>query len=148
MSELFKLMGRTFLAVASGALFGMAFIVSVFSGGNPSEVLISAIELWRILLIALFSALTCLITYSPRELGARQMLIRKIMQFIVVLAAMVFFALKWEWIIPSEDIFQSISFVGIVIAVFLAVKFLEYYRDKQTAEALNRRLNEYRQRER
>lgn len=148
MGELLKSMGRTFLVVTAGALFSMAVIVSVFSGGNPSEVLIPVTELWHILFIALFSALTCLIFYSARELSARQMLIRRVVQFIVVFTGVPFFALRWEWIIPSVDMLQSISFIGMVIAVYIVVIFLEYFRDKHTAEVLNLRLSEYRQKER
>lgn len=148
MRELLNSMGRTFLVVTTGALFSMAVIASVFSSGNPSELFITVAELWRILFIALFSALTSLIMYSPRELAPRQMLIRKLAQFVVVFAGIIFFALKWKWIAPNENMLQSVSFVGTVIAVYAVVMLLEYIRDKRMAEELNLKLSEYRQKDR
>ena len=139
MHELLKAMGRTFLMVTAGALFSMAVIISIF---DP-QMAIGVEELWHILFVALFSGLSHLVFYAPRrELDAKQMLVRKLIQPVIVLGTIGFFAFRWRWM-ELTDMPRSILFVTLVLLVYAVTIYASFRQDKKTSELLNQRLREY-----
>lgn len=143
MKEFLKTVQKVFLIVTVGALFSMALMRTILTKDAMTDTLISIEELWRILAIGAYSALTSFILYSSKELTFYQMLKRKVVQFIVLVMGLIYFAVSWEWILFKGHLFQTVLFLGSVVIIYTLVMILEFRKDKQTTEILNEKLKEY-----
>jgi hypothetical protein len=135
--ELLRTMLRSFFVITTGIITSMYVFCLVF---HP-EANFSLDDIGRVLLMALASDLPCVIYYSRKELGKRQMFIRMIIHFPILLAILLYFAQLWDWVSinnPKEVIVFILLIMGVCGVVFANAA----YQDKILAEKLNEGLKQ------
>lgn len=130
--ELFKNMLRSFFIISTGAVASMYVFCLIFF----PDVTFTLGDIGRVLLMALASDLPYILFYSRKELGKRQMLVRKVIHFAALLAILLTFAHLWDWINLNNP-GQVIVFILLVIGVYAIVIGLIAYQDKKLADKLN-----------
>lgn len=130
--ELFKNMLRSFFIISTGAVASMYVFCLIFF----PDVTFTLGDIGRVLLMALASDLPYILFYSRKELGKRQMLVRKVIHFAALLAILLTFAHLWDWINLNNP-GQVIVFILLVIGVYAIVIGLIVYQDKKLADKLN-----------
>lgn len=83
-----------------------------------------------------------LLIYSRKELSVKQMMFRKILQFVVLEALLLF--ITFFGVDMDPEIQKSIlPFAGSVLVVYLLVILINWFLDKRTADALMEDLSAY-----
>ena len=141
MNDFLNSVGRTFAMVATGALMSMALVITFFSEAKEVHVR----DIWAILLIALFSGLANVVFLSNREPGPKGMLLRKAVHFAIILTGVLVCAVRLEWLEAGEPV-RTFFFIGMFIAIYVVVVYLEHRQDQKTASLINQRLREFRKR--
>ena len=135
--ELLKSMLRSFFVITTGIVASMYVFCLIFN----SDVSFSLDDIGRVLLMAFASDLTFLLFYSRKELGKKQMLIRHVIQLLVLLAVLFYFAQLWGWVIISRPT-EVVVFILLVIVVYAAALAVATYQDQNLANKLNDTLKE------
>ena len=135
--ELFKKMFYSFFVITTGVTVSMYVFCLIFNPG----VSFSLNDIGRILVMGLASDLPFLIYYSRRELGKKQMFIRAVIHVIVLLAILLYFAQRWDWVSINNPQ-EVLVFVLLVLGVYAVVSVVTAYRDKKLADKLNDSLKE------
>jgi len=136
--ELLKSMTQDFFMITTGIVISMYVFCLIF---HP-DASFSLDDIGRILLMALAGDLPHIIFLSRREFSKMQMLIRKIIHLIVLLAILLYFAFLWDWVSLSNTNEVAV-FLASVLAVYVAVFLAASYRDKKLTIKINDRLKEH-----
>ena len=94
-----------------------------------------------LLLIAFLTSLTYIVYYSKNELTVRQLILRIIVQFFLVLGTVL--AVSWYkgWLEPQYP-FPTIAVVASVLIIFIIIISFELYQTWRLADKLNLKLQE------
>lgn len=137
--EILKKMAVSFFVIVTGIVCSFYLFCLIF---YPNAVF-STVDIGRILLMAVAGDLPFLLFLSGKELSKKQMLVRRIIHFIVLLAILLYLAIRWNWVNP-KNIEEIAIFLLTILLVYAAVSFVSRYRDKKLTEKLNERLRERR----
>lgn len=135
--EIIKMMFRSFFIIATGVTASMYMFCYILK----PEVSFSLDDIGRILLMAFACDLPFVIYYSRKELGKKQMFIRKIIHFSVLLAVLLYLAQLWGWVSMQRPN-EIATFVLLVICVYVIVFAITSYQDKKLAKKINESLKE------
>ena len=136
--ELLKTMVQDFFMITTGIVISMYVFCLIFS----PDASFSLADIGRILLMALAADLPHVIFLSRRELSKMQMLIRKVIHLIILLAILLYFASFWDWV-SLNNAKEVAVFLSSVLAVYVAVFLAGSYRDKKLTDKMNDRLKEH-----
>lgn len=135
--ELLKTMVQSFFMVTTGIVISMYVFCLIF---HP-DASFSLDDIGRILLMAFAADLPYVIFLSRREISKTQMLIRKVIHIIVLLAILLYFVFLWDWVTLSNTKEVAVFLLS-VLAVYVAVFLASGYRDKKLTDKINDRLKE------
>ena len=85
--------------------------------------------------------LPLILFWSRRELSERQLMGRKAIHLLVLLAILLYFASLWNWV-SLKNAGQVTVFLLGVLAVYFMVTAVSIYRDKKLTDQLNRKIKE------
>ena len=135
--ELLKFIFRSFFVVTTGIVVSMYVFCVIF---NPTATF-SLDEIGRILLMAVMSEIPHVIFYSQKELSKKEMFIRMIIHFPILLAILLYLAHIWDWFnlnSPKETGAMIFLILGVYVIVFVTTT----YNDKKLADKLNESLKQ------
>ncbi len=78
-----------------------------------------------------------LVMYSRKELSFRQMLLRKILHFVLLESTLILFGV-WNGLLPGFS--DALSFALTVFVVYLAVNLISWRLDQKEADDINKSL--------
>ena len=133
--DLFEIMFRSFFVIATGVITSMYIFCLIFE----PDASFSLNDIGRVLLMAFVSEFPFILFYSRKELGKKQMLIRTLIHFPVLLTLLIFFAQLWDWV----DIYnfkEVIVLVLLIMGVYGIVLSATAYQDQKLADKLNESL--------
>jgi len=105
---------------------------------------------WEIILVPLFFALffltfltslTYIVFYSKNELSIRQIVVRLVLQFILVMGIVLTVGYFVGWITRQRPVYTIATVVSVII-IFSAVTAFELYQTWRLADKLNLKLRE------
>jgi hypothetical protein len=137
--EILKKMTVSFFVIVTGIVCSIYIYCLIF---NPDAVFTLA-DIGRILLMAVAGDLPFFLFLSGRELNKKQMLLRKVVHFVVLSAVLLYLVFRWDWVDPKNGKGIAVFFLTILL-VYAAVFFVSRYRDKKLTSKLNERLKERR----
>lgn len=137
--EILKKMAVSFFVIITGIVCSLYIFCLIF---NPNAVFTLA-DIGRILLMAVAGDLSLLLFLSGKELDKKQMLLRKAIHLVVLSAALLYLAARWDWVDPGNAEEIAVFLLSILL-VHAAVSFVSRYRDKKLTDKLNERLKERR----
>ena len=88
------------------------------------------------LIYALIGTVATMVTRSDKELGVRDLIIRKVISLLIIEGAIVFIALNAETI-PTEKSWVLPGLALGVFAVFILSHIILYFADRKEAEKIN-----------
>jgi len=135
--EMIKTMIRSYFVITTGIVVSM-YVYCLICNPNVN---FSLDDIGRILIMAGASDLPYVIFLSRRELGKKQMLIRKIIHLLVLSAVLLYFASVWDWV-ALNNAKQVEVFLLCVLAVYAIVCLTIKFRDKKLTDKINNRLKE------
>lgn len=135
--EILKTMFYSFFVIATGIVASMYVFCLIFY----PNVSFSLNDIRAILITALACDLPFFIYYSKRDLSKKQMFIRTIIHFFVLLTVLIYLSHLWNWISLNEPREVAI-FVLLVVVVYVIVSSIISYQDKRLAKKLNDNLKE------
>lgn len=135
--DLLKVMFQSFFVIVTGVTLAMYLSCLIFY----PEAVFSTVDIGGILLVGLLSDATFLVFCSRKELGKKKMLLRFCIHIPLVVAVVLWFAWRWNWIniYRAAEVAVYILLILGVYAITLAVSF---YQDKKTADRMNDSLKE------
>ncbi len=136
MIELIKKSIVTFFLVIAGVTISAAVFVTIFF----SEIELSILLLWQIILMAFVCTLGNFIYYSKYELSKRQMMIRIVIHYFYINLVVLGGAFLWEWITQGY-IVQFVVMLLLIAVVYVGVTLVNFMKEEKTAEVLNKRLS-------
>jgi len=95
----------------------------------------------EILLMSAMIALAHLIFYSERELTAKQMLVRRIIHFAVVMTIISSSIILWEWVSLSEPV-RAVMLIGAIVVSYALVMIGNLYYLGYQAKKATQKLKE------
>ena len=137
LEELLKNMLLSFFVITTGVIVSMCVMCLIFDPDATFPVETFGI----ILLTALVCDLPFFIFYSRKELGKKQMLVRTIIHFFVLLAILLFLSQLWNWV-DLNNPKEIVVFILLVSAVYAIVRVTTAYHDKKLAIKLNESLKQ------
>lgn len=129
---------QIYFPVTTGALFSTAVFCSIFYPLGSFPVVI----FWQILLLGIPASLSTLFLCSRKELGKKQMLLRKILQFVYVVGFLLLCAYGFGWVHP-QNFAQPLVFVALVVGVYGGILLFIFYLTRRQTEKLNQQLQAY-----
>lgn len=138
LKEILNAMLRQFFIIVTGIVFCVAVFCSLFY----PKVIFGLEMIWQIILLGMMSTMPQFVFYSKKELGKKQMMIRKCLHILILLIIILTAGYAWGWIYPN-DIIQPIVFVLLVMCVYIVVTLLVFQKDKKVAQQLNNELKKY-----
>lgn len=137
LNQLLKTMFRSFFVITTGVVVSMYVFCLIL---NPAAVF-TLDDIGRILLMAAAGDLPLILFWSRRELSERQLMGRKAIHLLVLLAILLYFASLWNWV-SLKNAGQVTVFLLGVLAVYFMVTAVSIYRDKKLTDQLNRKIKE------
>jgi hypothetical protein len=134
--EITRRMFYSFFVIFSGAVIAMYVYLLIYEGGTFDLHYITAL-----LVMAVLGDLSFFIFYSKKELSRKQMLVRFAIHLPTVVGIMLCVAGFMDWI-PWHEPVKVISFVALVIAVYVLVVVMGEYQSKKMADKLTQKLRE------
>ena len=92
--DLLKVMFQSFFVIVTGVTLAMYLSCLIFY----PEAVFSTVDIGGILLVGLLSDATFLVFCSRKELGKKKMLLRFCIHIPLVVAVVLWFAWRWNWI--------------------------------------------------
>ncbi len=135
--ELVKKMIDSFFMITTGIVISMYVFCLIF---NP-DVRFALVDIGRIILMGAVSDLTFMIFLCRRELDKKQMLMRYIIHFIVLLAILLYFSFLWDWVNPRDMKEIAVFFISILL-VYVAIFLTNRCRDRKLSDKLNEKLKQ------
>lgn len=135
--ELVKKMISSFFMITTGIVISMYLFCLIF---NP-DVRFTLADIGRIILMAAVSDLALIIFFCRRELDKKQMLMRYIIHFIVLLAILLYFSFLWDWVNPRDTKEIAVFLISILL-VYVVIFLSNRYRDRKLSDKLNDRLKQ------
>lgn len=142
MKDFLKDMLRDFFIITTGILISATVFCTIFIPERPFGIGF----LWQIIAMGVFSTLPHFIFFAKKELTKKQMLTRQIIHACVLLALLLTLAHVWGWV-DLHNAAGVMVFITMVGFVYMLVTLFSLHHDKKVAEALNARLQQYRDRE-
>lgn len=125
-------------------IYALSMIVTpIFCGIFSPDAQFSTHYFWQMMGFSLLADLPLLLYYSPKELSRRQWMLRSVAHTIVLECALMYAGFKiglYAGFTGGVALFISI------LAVDCGVRLLNYLRDRELADAINRRLRDRRNR--
>ena len=128
-----------FFYIYAGSIFGTCVFCSIF---YPDATFRLSYFGWMAL-FSLAGDVPMLVFYSKKVLTERQFLVRMAIHFILLEAVLMTFA---GILRLYESPLQAAAFFGIVLLVYLMVKFLSFQNGSREAVIINRRIQEINER--
>lgn len=126
---------QTFCYILSGSVLCTAIFVSIFYPDAELDVSL----LWQVVIMSFISALGTLIYISKKELGKKQMKVRKTLHFVFTLVVVLGIAIGCDWIDASK-IPQLLVMLLMISGLYFAVCRAMLLWSEKEAESINRRL--------
>jgi len=134
--EIVKRIYHTFFAIWS--LIGVMLCIFAFIF-NWRVVFVEFI--FALFFVAFLSSLTYIVFYSKNELTVRQLVIRLIMQFLLIMGIVLTVGYFDEWVGIGYPL-QTAAIIMSVLIIFTAVTAFEMYQTWRLADKLNLKLQE------
>lgn len=136
--EYFKKILLDFLMIQAG----INITIGIIGLLNPSQNVISPTAFFMPFVYAFFCTLSSLVTYSSKEISARKMLFRKIIQFILIELTVIFITYS------ADALADKTMFTAVLVSVFiiyLLVNLVDYFFSKTQADKMNQKLRDINQ---
>lgn len=130
-----KLIARTFIYVLAGSIISTATFITIFLPDIEFDVSL----LWQVIIMSLISAIGSMIFESKKEIGKKQMKLRKTVHFIYTISIVFGIAVICRWVDVSR-ILQLIVMLLMISGVYFSVCFVMFKRSEKEAECMNQRL--------
>lgn len=139
-TEFFKEVLRIYFIVFSGSMLGATLFLNIFGIKY-----IPTYVLWQMMILSLGSALISLIFFSERELGKRELLIRKNVHFLGNFTLWILGAYFCRWFSFAD--FKFISYFAVqLLVLYLIIMTVSHFIYCSQAKQLNQKLTEYQKR--
>lgn len=135
--ELLKVMFRSFFVIVTGVTLAMYLSCLIFY----PEAVFSPADIGGILLVSLLSDATLLVFSARKELGKDQMLLRFSIHIPLVVAVVLVFAWRRDWI-NIHSAAEVAVYVLLILGVYVITLAVSFYQDKKTADRMNDSLRE------
>lgn len=138
--EILGMMARAYCIIVTGIVFG------IWAGGTLLMPLarLSPRGLGHILLTAFVAVLFFFIFYSRRELSRREMILRVMIHFALLVPCMTLLAYLWSWLPKGEPAF-FVAYLIIFLLIYITVFFGVFLKDVRLAARMNAALEKRRQ---
>lgn len=130
-----KLIFRTFIYVLAGSVISTATFITIFF----PNVVLNVSLLWQVIFMAFLSALGSTIFVSKKEIGKKQMILRKTLHFFYTIFVVFGIAIVCRWVDVSR-IPQLIVMLLLIAGVYFSICFVMFRQSEKEAEFINRRL--------
>lgn len=130
--DLLKTMLYSFFVIIAGIVASMYVFCAIFI----PDAVFTLRDIGGILIMAAASELPHLIFLSRKDLNRRQMLIRYIIHFPVLMAILLGLAFIFKWVALNSAAEVTV-FVIEILVVYAMVRLAISYRDKKLADKLN-----------
>lgn len=118
---------------------GITLAIGVISCIRPPQMGINRLMFFMPFLYAFFCILPSAVVYSKKELSVKQMVIRKIIQFVLI--ELIVFLISYV-MGPLHDIFMSVAIIVAVAVVYAIVNCLDYLIAKSDSKAMTEKLHQ------
>lgn len=118
---------------------GITLAIGIISCIQPPQMGVNRFMFFMPFIYAFFCTLPSLVVYSKKELNLKQMVIRKIIQFVLV--ELIVFLISYV-MGPLRDIFMSVAIIVAVAVVYAIVNCLDYLIAKSDAKAMTEKLHQ------
>ena len=123
---------------------GIAFAIGVIGCIKTPALGVTHYSFFMPFVYAFFCVIPSLVVYSTKELSIKQMLIRKVIQFLLI----ELIVMLVSYIIGTlNNTFICIAILLAVIAVYIAVNVLEYLFCKSAADAMTKKIQHIKEKE-
>lgn len=116
---------------------GITLAIGIISCINPPPAGINRYMFFMPFVYAFFCLLPSFVTCSREELSIKQMVVRKVIQFILIESLVV---LVSYFMGPLHDIFMGIAIIIAVAVIYAVVNGLDYLISKADAESMTKKL--------
>ena len=141
MKDCLRRIYRSFFMITTFTLLMTALFTSIFCpGDNFSNAL-----LWQVLIFSLLASMLGLLFYSKKELSTKQMLLLQLIHLILLVALLFTMALLFHWITLGA-VTEGITFLFMIIFVYIIVWTSCYRADKNEAMKINESLKNFQSR--
>ena len=138
--EKLQIVFQIFMQIVTFVTLGASIYITVFIGADG---VISMKVLWQILGVSALCALWSFLLFSKEELSKKEMLVRKIIHFLMIDVTVLVCGFWFGWFFLSD--WRTIVGMELtIIAVYIAVAATDYHMYHRESEEMNRRLKERR----
>ena len=136
-----KEMMLEFLLIVAGTVICAAVFCTMFFPNARFSISL----LWQLLTFAFLCTLPGFIFCSKKELGKKQMRLRKILHLFTLISLLLFFGYYWGWL-AAGSIIQPVVIILLFSVSYIMVWYFTYLREKKVARMLNESLESYKKR--
>lgn len=122
-----------FLMIQVGITLAIGFISCI----NPPPMGINRYMFFMPFVYAFFCILPSFVTHSRKELSIKQMIVRKVIQFILIESLVVLVSYIMG---PLHDISMCIAIIIAVAVIYAVVNCLDYFISKAESEAMTKKI--------
>lgn len=116
---------------------GVTLTIGIISCIRPLQTGVNRYMFFMPFIYAFFCTLPSLVVCSKKELSLKQMITRKIIQFVLI--ELIVFLISYV-MGPLRDIFMSVAIIVAVAVVYAIVNCLDYLIAKSDAKAMTKKL--------
>lgn len=124
---------------------GITLAIGIISCIQPPQMGVNRFMFFMPFIYAFFCTLPSLVVYTKKELSLKQMVIRKIIQFVLI--ELIVFLISYV-MGPLRDIFMSVAIIVAVAVVYATVNCLDYLIAKSDTKAMTKKLLQLKERKR
>lgn len=135
--DLLKVMFQSFFVIVTGVTLAMYLSCLIFY----PEAAFSPADIGGILLVGLLSDATFLVFCSRKELSKKEMLLRFCIHIPLVVAVVLWFAWRWNWI-NIHRAAEVAVYILLILGVYAITLAVSFFQDKKTADRMNDSLKE------
>ena len=135
--DLLKVMFQSFFVIVTGVTLAMYLSCLIFY----PEAAFSPADIGGILFVGLLSDTTFLVFCSRKEVSKKEMLLRFCIHIPLVVAVVLWFAWRWNWINIHRTAEVAV-YILLILGVYAITLAVSFYQDKKTADRMNDSLKE------
>lgn len=128
-----------FMIVAGACLIATTLFCTLF----VSDLSFGVKDLWMVILMAFLTSMTIFIYYSKKEISKNSMKMRRIMQMVLVVAAIFGVAFGNNWV-KSDHLEQVIFLLLAIVIITISVSIYNFRLNEAEARRLTQALEKFR----
>ncbi|HEX3023403.1 MAG TPA: DUF3021 family protein [Lachnospiraceae bacterium] len=134
-----KRMIQVYIRVLAGSTISSAIFIHIFYSDVNFK---GAILLWQLILSAFLCSFSAFIMYTKKEPSKREKLVRVVIVYIYIISVMLGSGLLYKWV-EIDNYLEILTLAVFVTVVFVCIMMSMYLKEKNLANALNKRLQVY-----